>query len=603
MKTIFVRLAGAVAWVLLAALLLAAPPVALAQQPAGTTAVAVPYSQFPNFTAVRGPRTGSRYERVAMLLMANEIRGLMTNQALVSLGFEVDSTDRAAAAATGTLKVWLRNSPDRMYHLNDNWSRLLAQQPNPMQLVYDGPLTVPVAGPCDVRFQTPFAYGGQALYVAYEWTTAAPLRSRRYPHQYVASVGYRYNPWWHGCADSTALPPVLTDSASTRPLLRLGYATPARDAAVVLTQGIGEVALQSCVMPFPVRALVRNRGSQPLLNLPVSVVPGVGMMPGSGHTVVIPALAPGAQTWVRLPLPQPVAAGTYAYFAVQVPPDQNTANDTEADSTTATANALSYVRGLPFDLDLNALNKTGAGTTRGGTLLTRFPLRQPTLVSEVRLFVSNDSYSPGETIYGVVLDENGRLLGRSPDHVITSADGNAWLACPLPQPVRASGRAFFAGMAIMPNRPGPNNRYSYDPLQTQLEATPRDSVYYYDHGDTARLGLRPPRYRAGALGRFMIEVLLQTAPLALRSATAPWAGPDVWPNPAHDRVNIGLPATGPARVWATLCDVTGRVVQAETKVAAPAGTATLPLPGLPPGLYLLQLRSGGWQRTQRLVIE
>lgn len=605
MRTIFAflkRRAVRLPLALLAGLLLGGPLVAPAQQPAGTTAVAVPYSQFPNFMANGGPRTTRRYERVAMLLMAREINGLTPGTNLLSLGFDVDATWPAAAATTGTLKVWLRNSPDAMYHLNDNWSLLLQQQPNPMQLVYDGPLTVPVAGPCDVRLQTPFAYGGQALYVAYEWTTANPLANNLPPPNYVASVGYRYNPWWHGSSSNTALPAVLTDSVALRPLMRLGYATPARDAAVVQVQGIGEVALQSCVMPFPLRALIRNQGSQPLLNLPVSVVPGAGMVPGSGSTVTIAALAPGAETWVRLPLPRPSVAGSYAYCSIQVPPDQNAANDTWPDSTTATANALSYVRGLPFDLNLDALNKTGIGTTQGGTLLTRFPLRQPALISEVRLFVSDDRYSPGETVYGVVMDEQGRLLGRSPNHVIVGNDANAWLACPLPQPVRAAGRAFFAGMAIMPNRPGPNN-YPYDPLQTQPEASPRDSVYYYNYGDSARLGLRPPRYTAGAIRRFLIEVVLQTAPLAVRPAAGPFAAADVWPNPAHDRINIALPATGSARVWATLLDATGRVVQAETEIASTAGTATLPLQGVPPGLYLLQLRTAEWQRSQRLVVE
>ena len=315
---------------LLVALATGAARPGLAQQPAGTTGLVVPYSTFPSGGANSGPRVSSRYHRIAMLLMPIEIRGVQPGTDLVSLGLDIDTGWPAAAAVTGTLKVWLRNTPDAMYHLNDNWNRLIGQQPNPFQLVYDGPLTVPVAGPCDVRFAAPFTYAGSGMYVAYEWTTTAPLPPRAAPPGYLSSPGYRYNPWWHSSDSDVALPPVLADSGYSRPVLRLGYRTPARDAAVVQTQGMGEVPLQSCVLPYPLKALIRNQGSQPLLNLPVTVVPGAGMVPGSGRTVVIAALAPGAETWVYLPLPQPALANSLITTLVVCEPIGTPAERNEA---------------------------------------------------------------------------------------------------------------------------------------------------------------------------------------------------------------------------------------------------------------------------------
>ena len=287
-----------------------------------------------------------------------------------------------------------------------------------------------------------------------------------------------------------------------------------------------------------------------------------------------------------------------------MPPDQNAANDTWPDSTTATPNAYSYVRGLPFGIDLDATSKVGTSSL-GGTLLMRFPLREPALVSEVRLFMSADYYSNGETVYGVVMDEAGHVLGRSADHRINTADQNQWLACPLTQPVRTTGRAMLAGMACMPGRlvdPRTGTRNSYDPILSQGEPTPRDSMRYQGYGDSARLGLSPPRYFAQYRGRLMVEVVLQTAPLAVRPSAAPWL-PDIWPNPAHGQVSIAVPAGTTAPVWATLLDATGRVVLAETRLRAGVGTATLPLAGVQPGLYVVRLRAPDWQHSQQLVVE
>jgi hypothetical protein len=81
-------------------------------------------------------------------------------------------------------------------------------------------------------------------------------------------------------------------------------------------------------------------------------------------------------------------------------------------------------------------------------------------------------------------------------------------------------------------------------------------------------------------------------PLATASGIAPVALTAA-PNPATGRVQLTLPS---AATSAELLDALGRPVR---HVAAPAGTATLDLTGLPPGLYLL--RAVG--QVARLLVE
>lgn len=540
-------------------------------------------------TLSRGPDPSQRFQRVVALYAPADVLGIGPGLPLRSLGFRLRVP--AAAAVGGTLRVWLRNATDAYFSLANDWAYLL-QSPVPFQAVYNGPLVIPAtAGWYDVTLQTPFAYAGGGFYLAYEWETTPPIAaSGTYDCDDYLTQALR------GGTSATALPAQLTQVSSYRPLLRVGYATPAQDAAMVRVYGPGKVAQQSCVTPYPVQAVVRNLGSQVLTNLPVSFVPGSGA--GQPVTVTVPSLSPGAEISVRLPGLAPAAAslGRYVQYSVGVPADQNSGNDTRRDSTLATMRDLTYTRGYPAaDFGTGYIGFNSA-TASSGTLLCRYPLRAPALVASVRVRIATLNANVGNTIFGVLLDEQGHLLGRSANVVLTNTN-SGWLTLPLPNPVRVAGRAFFAGLAQTPPR---NAGQYYYPLATQAEPIVRDSAYYSVVGDSALTGLKPPR-EFRALGRFMIETNLESAPLAMRAALAPWVS--VWPVPAHGELHLALPAsTAPAT--ATLLDATGRSVCKPIVVAAGiGGQATLDLTGLVPGMYLLKLQAASWQLARRVVVE
>ncbi|MDQ2769672.1 MAG: T9SS type A sorting domain-containing protein, partial [Bacteroidota bacterium] len=72
----------------------------------------------------------------------------------------------------------------------------------------------------------------------------------------------------------------------------------------------------------------------------------------------------------------------------------------------------------------------------------------------------------------------------------------------------------------------------------------------------------------------------------------------LYPNPTHGSVTI----EGPAFARAAVVDALGRLVWEQP--AAQAGSATLPLPTLPPGLYTVRLTlADGRTTSRRLAIE
>ncbi|GAA4351029.1 hypothetical protein GCM10023185_09360 [Hymenobacter saemangeumensis] len=103
----------------------------------------------------------------------------------------------------------------------------------------------------------------------------------------------------------------------------------------------------------------------------------------------------------------------------------------------------------------------------------------------------------------------------------------------------------------------------------------------------------------GCAGDHTVRVFLNRSG-TLASRPAQWAGVEVFPNPAHERLTLQLPVSLRGPVTATLRDALGRVVRQQA-VAAPL--ATLSVADLSPGVYALQLSTAEGTMTQRVVVE
>ncbi|WP_201983991.1 T9SS type A sorting domain-containing protein [Hymenobacter rubidus] len=96
--------------------------------------------------------------------------------------------------------------------------------------------------------------------------------------------------------------------------------------------------------------------------------------------------------------------------------------------------------------------------------------------------------------------------------------------------------------------------------------------------------------------RFGLARLVNTALAVRQGADAPLA--EAFPNPAHDQLQLRLPA--PATGALTLTDLQGRLVRRWPPAQAAAGISVA---GLAPGVYMLSIPMATGQSWQRLVVE
>lgn len=72
----------------------------------------------------------------------------------------------------------------------------------------------------------------------------------------------------------------------------------------------------------------------------------------------------------------------------------------------------------------------------------------------------------------------------------------------------------------------------------------------------------------------------------------------VWPNPARDRVNVSVPGRGPLGIHMAIIDVNGRIVLEAT---GRGDGSSIPVSGLPDGLYMLRIGQGRTALHTRFV--
>ncbi|MEM6263857.1 MAG: PKD domain-containing protein [Bacteroidota bacterium] len=77
----------------------------------------------------------------------------------------------------------------------------------------------------------------------------------------------------------------------------------------------------------------------------------------------------------------------------------------------------------------------------------------------------------------------------------------------------------------------------------------------------------------------------------------------IFPNPAHDRVEIQVSKLARQEVTARLLDLSGRVVRSARMQLDAQGMGELPLSGMAPGLYLVEIHDRETRWTRRLRVE
>jgi trimeric autotransporter adhesin len=162
------------------------------------------------------------------------------------------------------------------------------------------------------------------------------------------------------------------------------------------------------------------------------------------NTKTIANLAPNASTVVQFDSFASTTNGTNN-IRVFVNADDNRDNDTLLYSQQVNADTYSYARvGQP------AISATGATSGGTGLFSNRYVASAPALINKVRVFIFNTAPNVGQTVYGVVTNAQGVILGQSANRVLQTSDLGTFVeftinysTFPLPF---FTNSAFFVGM-------------------------------------------------------------------------------------------------------------------------------------------------------------
>lgn len=523
----------------------------------------------------RGPNGAVDFHRAAFLYTAADVAlgNIPNGTVLTSIGFHIFTP--AASAAAGTLRVWMGATPATSFTRSAVWADLLAAAPA-LTKVYDGPLTIPAqAGFYDVTFNQPGGLApyqtGTGYFIVYEWIAATKSAVSA---TYTVSV--RPATFYMGLG--TTPPAVLTPTGGSRPWMRLGAGGGVvyPDPAVLALPNLGRLPLlNGTATPVVVQAVVANHGTQVVRNIPVSLSV-TGPTPFQA-TLTLDSLRAHDTTTVSFPGFTPLQPGGYG-IRVSLPTvgDSITTNNEQADSLLVTPAQISYGRGTRFGTRPTSAIGFGAGS---GTLLHRYEAHTPVAVAAARVWLAPQTRNLGQTIFGVVLDSTGRLLGRSADHVIAPVDLGEFTALSLAVPVRVRG-TYFVGVAQLADPTGG----AYYPVGAQVEPPPfvPTMAYYEAAGDSALLGLRLPR-ELRQLGRPLLGADLTSVTGLDEPVAEPADALVVWPNPANEMVNVQVrKAAGTLMLY----QLTGQLVQ--THHLSGQQPLLFNVAGLAPGAYYLR---------------
>jgi hypothetical protein len=280
---------------------------------------------------------------------------------------------------------------------------------------------------------------------------------------------------------NSVLPPVGTT------LRFVAVALAANDAQAVIIYTLPKLPL-TYGSPHIVKAIVKNAGANALTNLGVTLnITGANTFT---NTQNVASLASGASATVSFAAFVPTTNGTNT-VTVSVPSDDNNANNSVNTTQLVNNIAFSYA-------DNSAVTSSVGYNTGSGIIADKYTIQGSGYVTNVKVFIGNDAATTGNTVYAVVLDAAGTIIGQSSNYTVLAGDLNAFKTFTINTPPNVSNADFYVGLAQTAN-----TLTGYFPVGTQVENIIRSGAYY-----TAPLAGGAAPAENTTIGRFVVEALV-----------------------------------------------------------------------------------------------
>ena len=188
--------------------------------------------------------------------------------------------------------------------------------------------------------------------------------------------------------------------------------------------------------PDTISAVVYNHSGDPISQLKVYLeINGTNMHLDSLETSVLP----GQYKTVKFRPFIPVLNG---------PSDVNVYVGDDLENSNNYKSVLVNVNPNTYRYSDSAGSYSAIAYTQVGSFLNKYRMNGTGLVNKVRVQVYDDANAAGQIYYGVVLDKDGNLVGRSGDYKLKASDANTLLTFEItdPKPVLLNNSEFYAGV-------------------------------------------------------------------------------------------------------------------------------------------------------------
>ncbi|MBS1634409.1 MAG: T9SS type A sorting domain-containing protein [Bacteroidetes bacterium] len=165
----------------------------------------------------KGPSAANHYQITEGLYTKTELMSSLAGAQIVGIGFTMPTTTLVSTPITGAnIKVYLENTTDITNSKSTTWTTAVST----MSVCYNGTVNIPASGATAtnviVPFTTPFNYGGNGLYLAYEYTNTGTVSTN--PNTYNCNTSLTPN-GIRTAASATAMPTTLGAQSAFRPII------------------------------------------------------------------------------------------------------------------------------------------------------------------------------------------------------------------------------------------------------------------------------------------------------------------------------------------------------------------------------------------------
>ena len=376
------------------------------------------------------------YHRGAFLIKASELGGLITSNSVITT-VQFGLLQGCSAPVTGQYTLYLQNTTDATFNKGTTWSTILTgMTPN-----YNGNITIPQTAASTSTIislnTTPnFTWTGGGIYVAFAFY--APTANSTQLATWVCNYSGLTGGAVRGYTTSAGPAPTTLTSSNFRLSMNLLAQNTATNEVAVLAMDAPGMVAKTFNTGHQIYAWVKNASINALTN--VSVAVGSSGANTFANVQTIANFAAGSTSMVTFSAFNPTVSGINN-ITVSVLPDQNNSNNSLTWSQSVTCNGVAI---HPANVTYTTAYGYG-GTTGSGCFTSKHNFPANASLTGVLIAIGSYSGNTGQSMYGVVADGSGNIVGTSNTVVVNSASTQNFVFNP---PIAlTSGTDYYIGVA------------------------------------------------------------------------------------------------------------------------------------------------------------